>query len=167
MTSAELAALPEPALHEALTACCGSPHWVAALAATRPWCDADALMRAAESCWRGLSRSELAHAIAHHPRLGESRAAAAVSPRASAWSASEQAGTRQADDTTRAALAEGNRTYEARFGHTFILCASGRSAAEMLAALQARLANDAEAELMVTADELWKITRLRLEKLLT
>lgn len=166
MTVARLAALPQAELLEALTACCGSPHWVASLAATRPWADDAALLQSAERCWQGLTRDELAHAVAHHPRLGESRAAAAVSARASAWSAGEQAGTRSADDTTLAALAEGNRDYEARFGHTFILCASGRSAAEMLAELRMRMANDAATELTVTAHELWKITRLRLEKLL-
>ena len=89
-----------------------------------------------------------------------------VSAQASTWSAGEQAGTRDADADTRDALAQGNRDYEARFGHTFILCASGRSAAEMLAALQSRMTNDPATELDVTAHELWRITRLRLEKLL-
>jgi len=166
MNARELTAVAEPELRELLTSCCGSPHWVGSVMATRPWSDADALLHAAEARWQGLSRDELSLAVAHHPRLGESRAAAALSARSSAWSAGEQAGVRTADDVTRAALADANAAYEARFGHTFILCASGRSAAEMLDAIRARMSNDAETELTVTADELWKITRLRLEKLL-
>lgn len=166
MTLHDLNTLPAPALHEALRACCGSPHWVATLAATRPWDSHSDVLRAAEAGWQGLSPAELARAVAHHPRLGESRAAAAVTARARAWSADEQAGTPLADEATRAALAQGNLDYEARFGHTFILCASGRSAADMLVALRARMTNDADTELTVTAHELWLITRLRLQKLL-
>jgi 2-oxo-4-hydroxy-4-carboxy-5-ureidoimidazoline decarboxylase len=166
MTASELSTLPDEALRAALTACCGASHWVEATLATRPWADAATLLDAAERAWQGLTRAQLAEAVAHHPRLGESRAAATVSAQASAWSAGEQAGTRDADAETRAALAQGNRDYEARFGHTFILCASGRSAAEMLTALRARMTNDPATELDVTAAELWAITRLRLEKLL-
>lgn len=165
MTVAELSALPEAELHEALTACCGAPDWVRATAASRPWTSPDALLSAAERAWQGLSPAQRAQAVAHHPRLGESRAAAEVSTRASAWSAGEQAGTRAADDAVRTALAEGNRRYEERFGHTFILCASGLSAERMLEALRSRLGNDPATELEVTAHELWRITRLRLEKL--
>ncbi len=166
MTARELSALPDDALRAALTACCGASHWVEATLASRPWAEDHALLSAAERAWAGLTRAQLAEAVAHHPRLGESRAAATVSAQASTWSAGEQAGTRDADADTRAALAQGNRDYEARFGHTFILCASGRSAAEMLAALQSRMTNDPATELDVTAHELWRITRLRLEKLL-
>lgn len=166
MTAAELSQLSDDALRASLTACCGASHWVEATLASRPWADAATLLAAAERAWQGLTRTQLAEAVAHHPRLGESRAAATLSAQASAWSAGEQAGTRDADATTRAALAQGNRDYEARFGHTFILCASGRSAGEMLAALEARMHHDPATELDVTAIELWKITRLRLEKLL-
>lgn len=166
MTAAELSQLSDDALRASLTACSGASHWVEATLASRPWADAATLLAAAERAWQGLTRSQLAEAVAHHPRLGESRAAATLSAQASAWSAGEQAGTRDADERTRAALAQGNRDYEARFGHTFILCASGRSAGEMLAALEARMHHDPATELDVTAVELWKITRLRLEKLL-
>ena len=166
MTAAELSRQPDDALRAALTACCGATHWVEATLTSRPWADEATLLAAAERAWQGLTRAQLAEAVAHHPRLGESRAAVAVSTQASAWSAGEQAGTRDADADTRAALAQGNRDYEARFGHTFILCASGRSAGEMLATLRARMTNDPETELDVTAHELWRITRLRLEKLL-
>lgn len=166
MNARELSAMPEPELRERFTSCCASPHWVGSLLASAPWPDAEALLRAAESCWQGLAPAEIEHALSHHPRLGESRAAAALSERSSAWSAGEQSGVRSADEDTRAALAQANAEYEARFGHTFILCASGRSAHEMLAAIRERMTNDPDTERAVTAGELWKITRLRLEKLL-
>jgi len=166
MNVAALDALPEAAAREALVACCGAAPWVAAMLAARPWRTPERLFAEAERCWQSLTRAQLAEAVAHHPRLGESRAAAALGERASRWSGEEQAGARVATDATRAALARGNADYERRFGHTFILCASGVSADGMLAALAARLANDPATELTITAGELWKMTRLRLERLL-
>ena len=167
MTVAELNALPEPDAREALTSCCGAAPWVADVLAARPWRDRDTLLAAASRAWTALTHAQLTEAIAHHPRLGETRAAASLSARASQWSAAEQAGAGGAGDDARATLAQGNVEYERRFGHTFILCASGRSAGEMLAALHARLGNDTDTELRITSEELRKITLLRLEKLLT
>jgi len=164
MTVAELDALPEPAAREALAACCGAAAWIAAMLATRPWRKRAALLSAAERAWATLSTGELAEAIERHPRLGEARAVAELGARERRWSEAEQSGA-GADDA-RAALALANAEYERRFGHTFILCASGRSAGEMLAALRARLGNSREAELAITAEELSKITTLRLERLL-
>lgn len=166
MTLAELNSLPEAAARDALTACCGARPWVELMLASRPWRDRDALLASADRCWAQLSSAQVAEAVAHHPRLGEAKAAAGLSARASRWSAGEQSGASAADDAARAALAQGNRDYEARFGHTFILCASGRSASEMLAALRERLGNEPAAEAAITAAELHKITRLRLTKLL-
>lgn len=163
---AELAALPDDTLRATLTACCGARPWVEGLIASRPWSDAGALMDAADRAWAALSPQQVAEAIAHHPRLGERRAAVALDARASGWSAGEQSGAAAADEATRAALAAGNAEYEQRFGHVFILCASGLDAAQMLAALRARLTNDAATEQTITARELHRITRLRLEKLL-
>jgi OHCU decarboxylase len=159
-------ALPDPEALELLTACCGSAPWVKDMLAARPWHDRDALLAAADRAWNALSHDQLAEAVAHHPRLGESRAAADLSARASRWSAGEQAGALAAGDEVRRALAEANLEYERRFGHTFILCAGGRGADEMLAALRARLRNDSATELAFTAVELRKITLSRLDKLL-
>lgn len=166
MTVAELDALSEEAAGERLTACCGAREWVAAVLAARPWRDRDALLAAAERAWRSLTHDQLAEAVAHHPRLGGSRAAAELGARASAWSAREQAGARAASDGVRRALAEGNLEYERRFGHTFVLFAAGRGAEEMLAELRARMRNDPETELAITGAELRKITLSRLDKLL-
>lgn len=166
MTVAELDALSEDEAGQLLTACCGARAWVAAVLAARPWRDREALLAAAGEAWRPLTHEQIAEAVAHHPRLGESRAAVGLGPRESGWSAREQAGAHVAGADVRGALAEGNLDYERRFGRTFILSAAGRSAEEMLAALRARLRNDPETELAITGAELRKITLSRLEKLL-
>ena len=166
MTVDELNSLPAEAARDAFAACCGAPAWVDRMVARRPFDGRLALLRAADVLWRDLPPRDRKAAIAHHPRIGESRAAAPVGARADAWSAAEQSGARAADDATRAAIARGNADYERRFGHPFIICASGRTGPELLGALRARLELDAEAEFSVTSEELRQIMRLRLEKLL-
>ena len=166
MTVKDLDTAPADAARELLTACCGASPWVEAMLAARPFGEPERLFAVADRCWSALSAEQLADAIARHPRLGASRAKAALSAREQAWSAGEQFGAGSADDAARAALATGNEEYERRFGHTFILCATGLGAGEMLAALRRRLDNDAATERVITARELHKITRLRLEKLL-
>ncbi len=166
MTVDEFNALSAEAARDALAACCGAPGWVARMAARRPFAGRAALLQAADDAWRDLAPEERMAAIAHHPRIGEARAAAPTSARADAWSALEQSGARAADDATRAAIARGNAEYERRFGHPFIICASGRSAADIVGTLQARLQHDADTETSVTSEELRKIALLRLEMLL-
>ena len=166
MNAAELDAAPAEVARELLTACCGAAPWVDAMLAARPFGDRERLLAAADRAWAALSEAQLQDAIARHPRLGESRARAALTAREQAWSAGEQSGVGSADETARTALAEGNEAYEQRFGHTFILCATGLGPADMLTALKRRLTNDELTERDITARELHKITRLRLEKLL-
>ena len=165
MTVQELNALPDHAARDAFGACCGTPRWVSRMVSERPFSGRAAVLSTADEAWRDLSAEDWAVAIAHHPRIGF-RAVAPANARASAWSADEQAGVIRADEATRAAIAEGNLEYERRFGHPFIICAAGKSAREILSALQTRLAHEASAELERTAEELRKITMLRLEKLL-
>jgi 2-oxo-4-hydroxy-4-carboxy-5-ureidoimidazoline decarboxylase len=140
-----------------LGGCCGARRWVEAMVSARPFASVDALHAAAERHWAAMERDDLFEAMSHHPRIG-----ARVAP---AREASEQAGAQAADDEVKAALTDGNRAYEARFGHIYLVGASGKSGAELLALLRARLANDAETELAVAAAEQGKITRLRLDKL--
>ena len=161
-----LDAIPEGELRELLVACCGAPAWVAAMLSARPFGSRERLLAAADGAWAALPGDAIADAIARHPRLGESRARAALSTRERAWSALEQAGAGDEDAQARAELARGNAEYERRFGHTFILCATGLSGADMVRALRERLGNDPATERAVTARELHCITRLRLEKLL-
>ena len=105
-------------------------------------------------------------AFTHHPRIGDVAVLRERFASTAVWARGEQAGVAAADERTLAALAEGNRAYEARFGYVFIVCATGLKADQMLAMLNARLSNDAETEMRIAAEEQMKITRLRLEKLL-
>ena len=163
---AELDAMAASEAAPLLESCCGSGEWVRRTLERRPLGSVDALLRAADEVWWALDRADWLEAFAHHPRIGERAAAAPQGERARAWSAGEQRGVAQGDAEVRAALAEGNREYERRFGYIYIVCASGKSAEELLALLRGRLANDAATELRVAAGEQAKITRLRLLKLL-
>jgi OHCU decarboxylase len=151
--------LPAAAAEAALRRCCASRRWAAAVAAGRPYPSAGALHQAAERSWWSLEPADWLEAFAAHPRIGE-RDHADATPRR------EQSGVAGASSATLAALAEGNRRYEERFRHGFLVFASGRTADELLADLRRRLAADPETELRVAAGEQAKITRLRLERLL-
>ena len=164
MTLGRLNALSAADAEAELLACCGSRRWAREMAARRPFADVAALLAAADEVWWALGPDDWHEAFRAHPRIGERKAAPAQGARAASWSAQEQAGA--AGDDVAAALAEGNRAYEERFGHIYIVCATGKTADEMLAILRARLANDAATELRAAAAEQAKITRLRLEKLL-
>jgi len=165
VTLGELNALPADDAARMLLGCCGSPRWAREMASRRPFSSLDDVLAAADAAWWALDPADWDDAFAAHPRIGERKAAPAQDARAAAWSAQEQSGAASAAEDTAAALAEGNRAYEARFGRIYIVCATGKSAEEMLGILRSRLANDPEAELRVAAGEQAKITRLRLEKL--
>jgi OHCU decarboxylase len=166
MTLGELNRLPSTHAETEFLKCCGSPRWARAMTAARPLANVDDLLTKADSTWRSLGSEDWLEAFRAHPKIGEKKAAAAQSEEARKWSAQEQSGIRDAAATTMAALAEGNRDYEQRFGFIFIVCATSKSSEEMLAILQARLQNDAETEIAAAAEEQRKIMRLRLEKLL-
>jgi OHCU decarboxylase len=166
VTLAELNALPHDEAAAALLTCCGSPRWAREMAARRPFGAMEELVSAADEVWWSLDAADWDDAFAAHPRIGERKAAPAQGAQAAAWSAQEQSGAASAAEDVAAALAEGNRAYEQRFGRIYIVCATGKTAEEMLAILRARLANDAGTELRVAAGEQAKITRLRLEKLI-
>ena len=156
--------LPAVRLEEDLLACCAAPGWAAAVIAQRPYRDRAGVLAAADAAARGLSWDEVLAGLSAHPRIGER---AAGDSREAAWSRGEQsAAARSADDVTRAALAEANRAYEERFGHVFLICASGRSQAEILAAARERLGNDEATERAVVTGELRRIALLRLERVL-
>jgi 2-oxo-4-hydroxy-4-carboxy-5-ureidoimidazoline decarboxylase len=132
--------------------------------AARPYADREAVLAAADAASRALSWAEVLTGLAAHPRIGERAAGDSTE---AAWSRREQsAAAGSADDTTRAALVAANRAYEERFGHVFLIFASGRGPAEILAAARERLGNDEAAERPVVADELRRIALLRLERLL-
>ncbi|HEY5839448.1 MAG TPA: 2-oxo-4-hydroxy-4-carboxy-5-ureidoimidazoline decarboxylase [Pyrinomonadaceae bacterium] len=146
--------------------CCGSTAWANHMTGMRPFSNSDELSSRADEIWWSLDEEDWLEAFRAHPKIGEKKAAAAQSAEAQAWSAVEQSESERAAAETKAALAEGNREYEQRFGFIFIICATGKSAEEILAALNGRLHNDPETELRTAAEEQRKITRLRIEKLL-
>jgi OHCU decarboxylase len=131
------------------------------VAASRPFRDLNNLMEAAEAAWAELTPDDWLQSFAAHPRIGEQGGHAPAS------SEREQSRVTQASAETLAALAAENRVYESRFGHVFLISASGRVAEEILAALRERMGNDAATELGVAAGEQRKITRLRLEKMIS
>jgi OHCU decarboxylase len=152
---------------DALRACCGATRWVRAMVARRPFTSIDDALSAADAAWAPLGPDDWREAFSHHPRIGEQRSAHRQDARGAGWSATEQENVATAAERTRAELAQVNRDYEARFGHIYIVCATGKSADELLAIARQRLQNDPEAELRVAADEQHQITRLRLRRLLS
>ena len=170
MTDADDAVTAFDALppHEAapmLEACCGSAAWVNGMLVRRPFTTLHVLLHESEQLWWDLEPDDWREAFEHHPRIGDAAAAVRQGEPARAWSADEQRGASDAPEDTRRQLAEGNREYERRFGHIYLVCAAGKSAGEMLALLRARMENDPDTELRVAAAEQAKITRLRLLKL--
>ena len=141
----------------ALSRCCASKQWVRRMLAGRPFADDQELFRAAEREWWALDRGDWLEAFAAHPRIGARTT--------DDWSSGEQSGVARADADLRLALLEETGTYERRFGHVYLVCATGHSAAELLTDLRERLTNEPDKELRVAAGEQAKITRLRLEKL--
>jgi OHCU decarboxylase len=166
LSLAEFDDMPAERAAPLLASCCGAGAWVKGMLERRPFGDVESLLGAADEVWQAVGPSDWLEAFAHHPRIGEREAAVAQEARAHAWSTAEQAEARAAKATVHRLLRLNNALYERRFGHIYIVSASGRSADELLAILQARLSNDAETELRVAADEQAKITRLRLLKLL-
>ena len=138
---------------------CASPMWARQVLAAGPFRDAGALLNCADRGLAELPDAEIDAALKGHPRIG----GRADNPA----SAHEQAGMAGADDRVRAELAVKNRMYEDKFGYVYLVCASGRSAEELLAILTDRLANDPETERHVMRGELIKINRLRLQRLLS
>jgi allantoicase len=144
-----------------LLACCGARRWAEEVARARPFAELTGLMDAARRIWGAASRADVEEAFEAHPRIGEKKAARPMSAAAARWSREEQA----AAATGAPEIVKANRAYEAKFGHIFIVCATGKTADEMLAICNERLANDPETEIAIAAAEQWKITELRLAKM--
>jgi 2-oxo-4-hydroxy-4-carboxy-5-ureidoimidazoline decarboxylase len=166
MTLSHLNALTPVARTAALATCCGATAWVAALNPQFPFATADALYSEAARLWYSLTEDDWREAFTHHPKIGDVRALKEKFASTATWAAGEQGAVKHATQETLEALAAGNDAYERRFGYIFIVCATGKSAAEMLVLLQARLPNEPSQEIHIARGEQAKITRLRLEKLL-
>jgi allantoicase len=150
---------------KALLDCCGSVAWADQMISKRPFVDNANLFESADKIWTHLDQKEWLRAIRHHPPIGSKRGKSKQSGTARNWSAGEQSVAQKSSPETLAVLAAANQAYQATFGYVFLICATGKSADEILQSLQQRLANNPETELRVAAEEMRKIMRLRLEKL--
>lgn len=160
-----LNAMPPELAEAALLACCGSAIWARRMVRARPFDSLEAVQSEAETIWQDLTPDDWLQAFAAHPKIGEKKAEAA-NVQSQAWSEKEQSGAASAAAETLQELAAGNARYLERFGYIFIVCATGKSAEEILAILRQRLQNEPGRELRIAAEEQAKITRLRLEKFL-
>jgi 2-oxo-4-hydroxy-4-carboxy-5-ureidoimidazoline decarboxylase len=166
VTLHELNTLPREQLKAELAKCCGSPAWVDKMLPFFPADDLVELLEDAEEQWFLCTPEDWKEAFAHHPKIGDTESLKKKFASTAQWASGEQSGVSNASPEIIEALAEGNRLYEEKFGYIFIVCATGKPAAEMLALLQERLSNDPGVEIEIAADEQNKITKLRLEKLL-
>ena len=147
---------PRQQVRDALLACADVPRWADAVCDARPFTDEASLLDHADRHARTFTDDELARALAAHPRIGDRARGDSTE---AAWSRQEQAGVQPGDE-----LVEINRDYEERFGRVFLICATGLTAADVVAAARARLANDDATETAVVKDELRRIALLRLQK---
>ncbi len=145
-----------------ILACCGSCAFASALLNARPVDSLDDLLKKADTIWWSLNESDWLEAFACHPRIGESRPAASHQFRA--WSKEEQSKASAAATTVLASIAEKNKEYEARHGFIYIVCASGKSAEELLTILDRRISNPTAVEIKEAAEQQRQITHLRLRK---
>jgi 2-oxo-4-hydroxy-4-carboxy-5-ureidoimidazoline decarboxylase len=152
---------PAAAAREALP-CCGSRTWAAALVSKRPIADETSLIRTSTSIWLALPEEAWQEAFDSHPRIGQTHAKTSATEESLRWSSQEQREALTEDESTRYALQEANHRYEQKFGRIFIVCATGKTSAEMLAILETRMKNDAATELREAVEQQRQITQLRL-----
>jgi OHCU decarboxylase len=153
----------EPTAIHTMLACCGAQRWAAAMAALRPIDNVVELSEAADKVWATMTEEDWMEAFAGHPRIGERKAAVAHAQSAT-WAQQEQSSVATARSSVLDELAEGNARYEERFGFTYIVCATGKTADEMLTILKRRLSNDRAVELREAAEQQRQITQIRLGK---
>ncbi len=153
----------EATAFDAMIACCGARRWASAMVALRPIGSVLELSEAADRVWGTMEEADWMEAFACHPRIGERKAAHATA-KSVAWSSQEQRSASSAAENVLTELAEGNAHYEERFGFSYIVCATGKSADEMLAILKRRLLSDRAAELIEAAEQQRQITQIRLGK---
>jgi OHCU decarboxylase len=157
--------LPSEQAEAEFLKCCGARRWAVRMASERPFENIEQMVATADRIWWSLEPNDWLEAFDSHPKIGEKKPAAAVAKESLNWSESEQSGTEGSGQQTLDELAELNRQYQEKFGFIYIVCATGKSAEEMLAILRNRLNNNPAEELRNAAAEQAKITTLRLNKL--
>ena len=166
MTLESLNSLTISDANEQFETCCGAANWVEKMNQNRPFQNKEDLYQKAESIWYSLSSKDWLEAFTHHPKIGNIDSLRKKFHNTKSISKDEQSGINDAAESTLKDLAESNQLYQDKFGFIFIICATGKSADEMLALIKIRLNNNANAEMLNAAEEQNKITQLRLEKLL-
>ncbi len=166
MTIKQINALPPTKLYETLARCCGASYWVEEMVNKAPFSNEQALFNWADEIWENAHQDCWLEAFTHHPKIGDIKTLEKKFANTKQWAEGEQSGVKQANKKMLTALAEGNQAYEEKFGYIFIVCATGKSATEMLDLLNQRLPNTGEEELKIAMKEQQKITKIRLKKLL-
>ena len=165
MTIEELNKLNKEKAFETLFKCCGCTTWAQELTDVRPFKNEVELLKVSDLIWKECGMVEGLEAFSHHPKIGDLKSLEKKFASTKEWASGEQAGVDEATHLTLAELAKGNRVYETKFGFIFIVCATGKTADEMLALLKARLVNDPGKEFEIAMNEQNKITHIRLKKL--
>jgi 2-oxo-4-hydroxy-4-carboxy-5-ureidoimidazoline decarboxylase len=158
--------LPEEKLKEELTRCCGSAAWVNSMLPHFPVEDLVELLEESEEQWFDCSADDWKEAFSHHPKIGDTESLKKKFAATAEWAGNEQSGVTAASPQTLEELVKYNKEYEEKFGYIFIVCASGKTADEMLALLKERLSHKPDYEVLIAAEEQIEITKLRLKKLL-
>ncbi len=166
MTIAELNNLSNENTFKELFNCCGSITWADKLTKSKPFKNKLQLLEVSDTIWEGCSKHDGLEAFTHHPKIGDLKSLEKKFASTKDWAGKEQAGVDSATHKTLTELAEGNKVYENKFGFIFIVCATGKTANEMLAMLNERLQNNSETEIKIAMNEQNKITHIRLEKLI-
>lgn len=166
MTINQLNVASEKTAFDAFFACCGSTSWATQMAESRPFTSVEHVKQLSDRFWNQTTEQDWVEAFSHHPEIGDSESLKKRFASTAAWALTEQASVQYADDEILDNLAKGNRAYADKFGFIFIVCATGKSAAEMLFHLNSRLPNSRETELKIAAAEQHKITSIRIDKLL-
>ncbi len=156
--------LPQEEAAREIVACCGSGTWATKMASKRPIQNEVSLLAVSDEIWRTLSEENWQEAFRSHPRIGDSPSNKSGPAQSSVWSEQEQQKAAAADEAVKMALKWGNREYEQKFGRIFIVCATGKSASEILEILRRRLHNDDATELQLAAEEQRQIMHIRLKK---
>lgn len=157
-------ALREEEAAREILPCCGSLRWAQEMARARPVANDAQLLEQSNRIWMALPQTDWEEAFRSHPRIGERKAPAEATEKSAEWSKGEQHGVMSAQAEILERLAEGNRQYAERFGRVFLVCATGKSAEEMLGILEQRLKNDEETELREAVEQQRQITGIRLRK---
>ncbi len=166
MTIQQFNKLDTQQANEELTKCCGSSNWVKKMEAARPFESIDQMLEVAQTNWDSCTSEDGLEAFTHHPKIGNLKNLEEKYASTKDWAGNEQAGVKSADHKVLQELAKGNRAYEMKFGYIFIVCATGKSAKEMLTLLKSRLHNHPKEELQIAMGEQHKITNIRINKLI-